>query len=330
MEPTCLLRGHKKPVLSIAVQQSKVANASLIATGSGCNCRLWDIRTGKACTGIRAFDSEVNSVCFSPVDAHTLYAASSNKVYTFDLRNAGMIITKSTNCYEFSKDEINQIAIDEKGRFIATADDQGDVYVIELQSQRLYKRMRSIHKNICMGVTFRAKAPYEVISAGLDQQVIVWDIARGNPTAQFNMTLKQKTEDNSSANQLVNPPLAHTVATSKNGRLLAAGIGTGIYSCNCRGHRSAVACIEFAKYAPDLLVSGGNDGQLMLWSTNQVEANVQESVSIPSSITTWECGTFKKINWLTTGDGSRQENVFVSGVSHTSEDQGVVAAYSLV
>jgi hypothetical protein len=63
-------------------------------------------------------------------------------------------------------------------------------------------------------------------------------------------------ENNSSGNQLVNPPLAHTVATSKNGCLLAAGVGTGDILLwryvrgkewrlqgSYTGHRSAVACM---------------------------------------------------------------------------------------
>jgi hypothetical protein len=68
----------------------------------------------------------------------------------------------------------------------------------------------------------------------------------------------------------------------------------------------------------------------MLWSTNQTELNVQEPISTSSSITTWQCETFNKINWLATGDGSRQENIFVSGVSYTSENEGVIAAYTLI
>ncbi|KAI9592933.1 WD40-repeat-containing domain protein [Syncephalis fuscata] len=290
-------------------------------------------------TGIRAFDAEVTSVCFSPTDAHIIYAASGNKVHTFDLRNASMVITESKNILDFSKDEINQIVIDQKGRFMATADDNGDVRVFDIQSQRPYKQMRSVHKNICLGVTFRPKAPYEVISAGLDNQVIVWDITRGSPSTVFDMNTElsasNEVEENKSTTQLVNPPLAHTVATSMDGQLLAAGVGTGdvlVWQSmrnkqwqlrqRYNGHCSAVACVEFAKYTPDVLISGGNDGQLAIWST--------KDASPTAPLAKRKAEPFAKINWLTTTNSFDQADIIVSGVAEHAKDDGVVAIYTII
>ncbi|RKP27190.1 WD40-repeat-containing domain protein [Syncephalis pseudoplumigaleata] len=262
-----------------------------------------------------------------------------------------MLVTESKHTFAFSKDEI---AVDEKGRFLATADDNGDVCVYELQAQRLYKKMRSIHKNQWT-LAADEHAASLVISAGLDRQVIVWDASRGSPSAVFDMNAElqafkgeEEEEDAAneaaSANQLVNPPLAHTVATSQHGRLLAAGIGNGDILLwrsirgkewqlqrRYTGHRSAVACVEFVKCSPGLLLSGGNDGQLALWSADEAEtaAAVDKPQSIASSVDMWQCESFDKINWLTTGDWQGQGNVFVSGTGHASQEQGTVAIYTL-
>lgn len=86
-----------------------------------------------------------------------------------------MILSEASKEYEFSEDEINtvsnrwpapilrmdrpdspyslfsfrnQIDINEKNTFLCTADDLGEVKVIDLESHKLYKQFRSKHKNV--------------------------------------------------------------------------------------------------------------------------------------------------------------------------------------
>jgi hypothetical protein len=77
-----------------------------------------------------------------------------------------MILTESVDTFSFNEEEINQvcryggvlhhpsnqhhrqIVVDEKDRFLAAADDHGDIRVIDLQHRCLYKKFRTLHKNV--------------------------------------------------------------------------------------------------------------------------------------------------------------------------------------
>lgn len=48
---------------------------------------------------------------------------------------------KLIESYKYNKDEINQIVCSSKSTFLATADDGGDIKIIDLRQQSLYKTL---------------------------------------------------------------------------------------------------------------------------------------------------------------------------------------------
>lgn len=56
----------------------------------------------------------------------------------------------------FNNDEINSVSAAPNGRFLAAADDAGDVKVIDASTWQLFKSMRGAHDNICSSAVFRS------------------------------------------------------------------------------------------------------------------------------------------------------------------------------
>ncbi len=55
----------------------------------------------------------------------------------------------------FNTDVMNSISVSPNGRFLAAADDAGDVKIIDAGTWQLYKSMRGAHDNICSSSVFR-------------------------------------------------------------------------------------------------------------------------------------------------------------------------------
>lgn len=55
---------------------------------------------------------------------------------------------KQLECYNYNKDEINQIAFHSKSPFLAAADDTGDVKIIDIQQRCMFKTLRAGHKSM--------------------------------------------------------------------------------------------------------------------------------------------------------------------------------------
>ena len=56
----------------------------------------------------------------------------------------------------FNNDEINSVSAAPNGRFLAAADDAGDVKIIDTSTWQLFKSMRGAHDNICSSAVFRS------------------------------------------------------------------------------------------------------------------------------------------------------------------------------
>ncbi|KAI8340517.1 WD40-repeat-containing domain protein [Chlamydoabsidia padenii] len=222
LQPTAQLKGHTEPVLCVKYAKDTFLGEHVLASGSEDNtCRLWDIRTQRAVKGIKGLQDPVSSVAFAPsFDSSLFYLASGNKVFTYDLRNTGMIVCDPIRKYDFSGDEINSIDINQKQTHLATADDKGEVKVVDLVNHKIYKKLNKKHGNICMSVKFSQRKAWEVWSGGLDCKVYQWDFSKGKPLNIFDTNSTEPTSA-----QMFNPPFVYALETSNDGQWIVTGLG---------------------------------------------------------------------------------------------------------
>ncbi|KND00909.1 uncharacterized protein SPPG_04009 [Spizellomyces punctatus DAOM BR117] len=287
VSPSFILRGHTAPVLCLDLCSK--ATASKVASGAeDGTARVWDIATAKCVRGLRGLEenTEVSSVCFSGDDL--LYVAAGHQVRLFDLRSPGLVLNQSTQIGVSAEDEINHIALNEKRTFLATADDSGHVTVTDLRTTRVFKRFRQRHENLATCVRFQPNRSWDVWSGGMDSTLIHWDFSKGCPVEQFPFA----TSEQSQSAQSVNPPFVHSLEFSPDARLLAAGLGDGsvallnvsgkknadaerstrkgrsssaLKARLMDGHSWAVSAVTFPRCERGPLLSGGIDGNIVLW-----------------------------------------------------------------
>ncbi|KAJ3016218.1 hypothetical protein HKX48_004160 [Thoreauomyces humboldtii] len=202
-----------------------------------------------------------------------------HQVRLFDLR-AGepAVLTSSTQVGAGASDDINQVAVNARGTFLASADDSGAILVTDLRTGRPFKRLRSNHDNLATSVQFHPTKPWELWSGGMDCSLRRWDFSRGCVVDDFEMGSPETVP----APQTVNPPFVHAVNVVSQ-RAVAAGLGDG--SVAVLGLRDGAwgvttrmsgthtwAVTALASVGETRLISGGLDGSLVSWDLAQEPA----------------------------------------------------------
>ena len=222
----------------------------------------------------------VNSITCSPLDDNFLSVAVDNVILLYDRRSTA----KPLQEFRFNQEEINHIALNEKGNFLAACDDSGEVKIIDLESKKLYKTLTKHHTNICNSVQFRPTKPSELITGALDCTVIRWDYTRIQPLDKISMQLSE--HDSYS----INPPMVHAVSIAGHGNRFVCGLGNGsvavyeilgknITRLACMRKLHDVCCshlqhVQFSDVKGDCVLSGGNDGKILMF---QVVEEAKES-----------------------------------------------------
>ena len=223
---------------------------------------------------------EVNSITCSPLDDNFLSVSVDNVVLLYDRRS----MPKPLQEFKFNQEEINQMALNEKGNFLAACDDSGEVKIIDLENSKLYKTLTKHHTNICNSVQFRPTKSTELITGALDCTVIRWDYTKNQPVDKISMQLGEY--DSYS----INPPMVHAISIASHGNTFVCGLGNGavavykIFGKNitrlaCMKKLHGVCCshlqhARFASAKDDCLLSGGNDGKVLMF---QIEEEVKET-----------------------------------------------------
>mmetsp|Transcript_2998 Transcript_2998/g.8468 ORF Transcript_2998/g.8468 Transcript_2998/m.8468 type:complete len:383 (+) Transcript_2998:222-1370(+) len=209
------LKGHTDTVLCCEVAPSKQQLASGSEDGS---LALFDLRTNvqavrlvPACLG----GEPVLSVTHHPKDDTKMFMSSGDRVLGVDLRSVGGEGSENTgdkgiysSWQVTSNEEVNQVAVDSKGKFLAAADDNGDVTVFDLQKNEVRRMLSGIHSSIASSVSFRPHRPWEVCSGGLDSVMVRWDFSSGKHLQLWDMG-GEAVQD---GNQMFNPPHVNAIA----------------------------------------------------------------------------------------------------------------------
>ncbi|XP_029027981.1 WD repeat-containing protein 53 [Betta splendens] len=267
--------GHSTSVLCVGA--SPVPEGLLASGSEGGEVTVWN-QEGTIIGRVSFPGEDCTSVVFSPAAPSQLYVSHRETVSVLDPRSLKGPVEEFQGAGE---EEINALALNETGSALAVADDSGAVRVLKLPGGTVCRTLRR-HTNICSSVAFRPHRPNNLVSAGLDMQVMLWGLQKTRPL--WTVNLQDITEEEEAhqqrPGQLFNPPLAHCVSISscgnilgcaaEDGRLHLMRIGSGCkleQQGAVKAHSQGASQAHFVSFLshPYWLVTGGNDGQIALW-----------------------------------------------------------------
>ncbi|XP_062843600.1 WD repeat-containing protein 53 [Trichomycterus rosablanca] len=282
--------GHTGPVLCIGAAAE--AEGILASGAEGGEVMVWTHEgtlVSQLCLNSK---EDVTCTVFSPTSPGLLYVSHGETVSVFDPRSLKEPVKELKNVGE---DEINSLSVNETGVSLALADDSGAVRVVDLQTDKVSRTLRK-HTNICSSVAFRPQRPQSLVSAGLDMQLMLWNLQKARPMWTFSLqeALEEEEDAQSKPGQLFNPPLAHCISVAscgnvfacaaEDGRVHLARVGSGSrlqHHSAFKAHSQGVSQTHFLNFMPHpyWLATGGNDGVVALWDIGQepvVAGGVQE------------------------------------------------------
>ncbi|XP_041120694.1 WD repeat-containing protein 53-like [Polyodon spathula] len=231
---------------------------------------------------------DVTCANFSPSSPNKVYVSHGEAISILDVR----ALKEPVNLFRVSEDEINCLSVNETDSLLAAADDSGSIKILDLSSGKVARSLRK-HTNICSSVAFRPQRPQCLVSCGLDMQVMLWNLQKARPLWVLNLQElgeEEEEQQQQSAGQLFNPPLAHAITVATCGNTFACGSEDGnIHVFKVAGtrferqvgfkaHSQGVSQVHFVNFLshPHWLVSGGNDGKVLLWDASAGSATVSK------------------------------------------------------
>ncbi|KAF1394102.1 hypothetical protein PFLUV_G00023020 [Perca fluviatilis] len=272
--------GHSTSILCVGASSGP---EGLLASGSeGGEVTVWSQEGTIIGRLTLPGEEDSTSVVFSPAVPGQLYVSHGDTVSVLDPRNLKGSVEEFQGAGE---EEINALALNEMGSALAVADDSGAVRVLELPGGKVCRTLRR-HTNICSSVAFRPHRPNNLVSAGLDMQVMLWGLQKTRPLWTLNLQEVAEEEDDHQQRpgQLFNPPLVHCVSVASCGNILGCAaedgrvhlmrIGSGSkleQQGAVKAHSQGASQAHFVSFLshPHWLVTGGNDGQVFLWDLSK-------------------------------------------------------------
>ncbi|XP_038162337.1 WD repeat-containing protein 53 isoform X1 [Cyprinodon tularosa] len=273
--------GHSSSILCVDWSPSPTG---LVASGAeGGELTVWTHEGVILGRLVLPGQEDVTSATFSPAGSAHLYVSHGDTVSVFDPRNLKVPVEDFQSAGE---EEINALALNETGSSLAVADDSGAVRILEIPGGKVCRSLRR-HTNICSSVAFRPQRPNNLVSVGLDMQVILWGLQKTRPLWTLNLQDMAEEEDDHQQQrpgQLFNPPLAHCVSVSSCGNILGCAaedgrvhlmrIGSGSklkQQGAVKAHTQGASQAHFIPFLshPYWMVTGGNDGRVALWDLSK-------------------------------------------------------------
>ncbi|XP_057998377.1 uncharacterized protein LOC131177435 [Hevea brasiliensis] len=223
------LRGHKATATCCTASRLR---PGIVATAGEDGCVCWfDMRCKEAQLVLEVGQEPISSLCFMPGNEDIIYISSGSEVKCFDVNMVTIKRYRLLQSYNYNKEEINQVACNSKSTFLASADDSGDVKIIDIHQHCLYKTLRAGHTSICSSVQFIPWRPWGVITGGLDSKLVMWDFSKGRPIKIVDFGVPEM--KGSSMAQCFNPAFVHAIAVpdadmlDKSGNVCIVGRGDG-------------------------------------------------------------------------------------------------------
>lgn len=316
--------GHTETILCCAV----TGDQRIISGGEGGQICVWSL-DGSAPQKNNVSENGDDVVCIYPSKlSHQTYVACGTNIHCFDSRQW----KNSVFTFHQNKDEINQIILNENESFLAACDDSGQIKVYNVQEKQVYKTLEK-HTNICACMCFRPRRPWDLLSGGFDNMLLQWDFSRGRSVCNIDMSELYLDEPLQSSYS-VSPPFIYSMSISPSGHQVVCGTENGLvqlfdasqrtlaFISSLTSHRSGVSQVHYLPNHDNLLVSGGNDGYIMLWNTsvqpnqyNDLQSTASSSANASNDITNGDHSTI--LNGVSNGASNGIQN---GNSSHFNDD----------
>jgi WD40 repeat protein len=241
-----VLEGHKD---SVTCLDGSAAAALLFSGSDDKTVRMWDLRSNRCCKCLLGcFEGPIEAVRLSRKSDHILYCASSDAIFSFDIRSEKVLqrdplsIVKS--CVE---GEINALAINSKDEYVAFADDSNSIKIVStsrdgvMNEHAAYAKVRTIsriHQNIVSTLSFKSNNPRELLSGGFDYMACIWDVGTGKPKTTTKFSPLNELDDGTSCfvndnggmaggSNAINPPFVQCATFALQGRSCVFALGDG-------------------------------------------------------------------------------------------------------
>ncbi|KAL8130375.1 hypothetical protein V2J09_019530 [Rumex salicifolius] len=240
------LRGHKASASCCIASR---VNPGVVFTAGEDGCVfLFDLRSKNANHVMELGTEPISSLCFKQGYENIIFVSMGSEVRSYDVR----LVNPSNPLlrFNYNKDEINQVACNSKSAFLATADDSGDVKIIDIGQKCIFKTLRAGHsthrlkdfgcncilqsilfQNLCnFTIQLRYAAVRNfflgnlgkvlvevvaikdpgIVTGGLDSKLILWDFSKARPFHTIDFGSLE--ENQQSGAQCCNPAFVHALA----------------------------------------------------------------------------------------------------------------------
>lgn len=265
---------HTKANDTLCVCSIKDGTALLTAHDASL-VKIWSTEDGSLVHDVQTpVQGCASCVCASPITEHNFMVSVDDTVLVYDHRD----LLTPAHQFNFNQEEVNEIDVHPKGNFLSSCDDGGDIKVIDVGNAKLFKTLSRQHSNICSTVKFHPRKPWELISGGLDCNLVRWDFNRGRALSHISVSDEECSKQ--FGMYTINPPMVHSIDTLNSS--VVCGLGNGsvavyglqgkslIPKCSAALHSASVAhvcCAELSKGKSSqrsLIISGGNDEKIVV------------------------------------------------------------------
>jgi telomerase protein component 1 len=271
------LKSHSMPVNTVRFSPN---SQFLVTASTDLTTKVWAGNVGKMVNVIRnendseSQDAKITSVCFDQRNGEYIAVGyHSGELKMYDLLGSGSLIAK----VKAHNAQIKRIKFSHFGNFLVTASEDGSVKVMEISTGLSKIKEVCTLKDSTKSINALAINKHNTLITGSEDCLIlvytrVFENIQSSKKSDENLNIFDDDYDDSEVPMETNA-LENTVITNKPKFALDT-------------HKSPVTACSFNTNG-DKFASASKNGQIIIWSINQLVSNVTELISIPNAHSDW-------------------------------------------